>query len=72
LHALLAEHLPGDAEPDQVVVEIETDRGPWVQALLAAGYPPAWGTDSGSRRVSPSCNPPTGSGLGTALWTCLG
>ena len=38
LHALLAEHLPVDAEPDQVVVGIETDRGPWVQALLAAGY----------------------------------
>jgi len=26
--ALLAEHLPVDAEPDQVVVGIETDRGP--------------------------------------------
>ena len=26
------------AEPDQVLVGIETDRGPWVQALLAAGY----------------------------------
>ena len=38
LHALLADQLPGDAEPDQVVVGIETDRGPWVQALLAAGY----------------------------------
>lgn len=38
LHALLAEHLPVDAGPDQVVVGIETDRGPWVQALLAAGY----------------------------------
>lgn len=38
LHALLAEHLPADAEPEQVVVGIETDRGPWVQALLAAGY----------------------------------
>lgn len=38
LHALLAEHLPADAEPGQVVVGIETDRGPWVQALLAAGY----------------------------------
>ena len=25
-------------EPDQVLVGIETDRGPWVQALLAAGY----------------------------------
>jgi transposase len=38
LHALVAEHLPAAAEPDQVVVGIETDRGPWVQALLAAGY----------------------------------
>ncbi|HVM18481.1 MAG TPA: IS110 family transposase [Egibacteraceae bacterium] len=38
LHALLAEHLPADAEPDQVVVGIETDRGTWVQALRAAGY----------------------------------
>jgi transposase len=38
LHGLLAEHLPVDAESDQVVVGIETDRGPWVQALLAAGY----------------------------------
>lgn len=38
LHALLAEHLPADAEPSQVVVGIETDRGPWVQALVAAGY----------------------------------
>jgi Transposase/Transposase IS116/IS110/IS902 family len=38
LHELAAAHLPADAEPDQVVVGIETDRGPWVQALLAAGY----------------------------------
>jgi transposase len=38
LHALLAEHLPADVGPDQVVVGIETDRGPWVQALVAAGY----------------------------------
>jgi transposase len=37
LHALIAEHL-GDGEPGQVVVGIETDRGPWVQALVAAGY----------------------------------
>ena len=37
LHELIAEHL-GDSEPDQVVVGIETDRGPWVQALIAAGY----------------------------------
>ena len=25
-------------EPDQVLVGIETERGPWVQALIAAGY----------------------------------
>jgi len=38
LHELVAEHLDPAAEPDQVQVGIETDRGPWVQALLAAGY----------------------------------
>jgi transposase len=38
LHELIAEHLDLGAEPDQVVIGIETDRGPWVQALLAAGY----------------------------------
>jgi transposase len=38
LHALVADHLTEDAEPDQVLVGIETDRGPWVQALIAAGY----------------------------------
>ncbi len=45
LHALLAEQAPAEwAElaPEEaarrVVVGIETDRGPWVQALLAAGY----------------------------------
>jgi transposase len=38
LHELVAEHLDPTAEPDQVQVGIETDRGPWVQALLAAGY----------------------------------
>lgn len=38
LHGLLAEHADLDGDPDQVVVGIETDRGPWVQALLAAGY----------------------------------
>jgi transposase len=37
LHALIADHL-GDGEPGDVVVGIETDRGGWVQALLAAGY----------------------------------
>jgi transposase len=48
LHALVATHLGGregtaeDAEttPDtqQVCVGIETERGPWVQALISAGY----------------------------------
>jgi hypothetical protein len=38
LHALIADHLDPDADADQVVVGIETDRGPWVQALLAVGY----------------------------------
>ena len=38
LHALVADHLPDGAEPGGVAVGIETDRGPWVQALLAAGY----------------------------------
>jgi transposase len=45
LHALVAEHLGEDwdeAEPEDiralVKVGIETDRGPWVAALVAAGY----------------------------------
>src|SRR3954463_14062792 len=38
LHALVADHLAEEAEADQVVVGIETVRGPWVGALIAAGY----------------------------------
>ena len=45
LHALVAEHTPAswaELAPEQavaqVVVGIETDRGPWVTALRAAGY----------------------------------
>jgi transposase len=38
LHALVAEHLGERGEPGQVAVGIETDRGPWVAALVAAGY----------------------------------
>ena len=38
LHELVAEHLDPSGESDQVLVGIETERGPWVQALLAAGY----------------------------------
>jgi transposase len=37
-HAVIADHLDEGDEPDQVLVGIETDRGPWVQALIAAGY----------------------------------
>src|SRR4051794_25150049 len=36
LHALIGEHADADAVQDDVVVGIETDRGPWVQALIAA------------------------------------
>jgi hypothetical protein len=40
LHAMLGEHLDPDADQvaGQVAVGIETDRGPWVRALVAAGY----------------------------------
>jgi len=38
LHELVGEHLAGDADPGQVAIGIETDRGGWVQALIAAGY----------------------------------
>src|SRR6266540_3873881 len=37
LHELVAEYLDGD-DPGQVVLAIETDRGPWVRALVAARY----------------------------------
>ncbi|HSO91580.1 MAG TPA: IS110 family transposase [Arthrobacter sp.] len=38
LHALLGGYLPESAAPAEVLVGIETDRGPWVQGLLASGY----------------------------------
>ena len=45
LHALIAERLsqdsadlPAEEAARRVVIGIETDRGPWVQALIAAGY----------------------------------
>jgi transposase len=38
LHKLIGAHVGEDTTPDQVVVGIETDRGVWVQALVAAGY----------------------------------
>jgi transposase len=38
LHGLVANYLAEDDEADRVVIGIETDRGPWVGALIAAGY----------------------------------
>jgi transposase len=38
LHELIGRLVPGDAEDAEVVIGIETDRGPWVAALAAAGY----------------------------------
>ena len=38
VHALVADHLGDDADPGEVLIGIETDRGPWVAALVAAGY----------------------------------
>ncbi|HSV66765.1 MAG TPA: hypothetical protein VLJ59_12760 [Mycobacteriales bacterium] len=31
--------MPEGADASRVLVCIETDRGPWVRALVAAGYP---------------------------------
>ncbi|MBV9729103.1 MAG: IS110 family transposase [Pseudonocardiales bacterium] len=38
LHAMIGEQLGEDTEEAEVLVGIETDRGPWVAALIAAGY----------------------------------
>jgi transposase len=41
LHAMIGEQLGEDADEEdagQVAIGIETDRGPWVAALVAAGY----------------------------------
>ena len=38
LHELIGEHLAGEADRGQVAIGIETERGPWVAALIAAGY----------------------------------
>ena len=49
LHELTGQQLGEDAEDAEVVTGIHTDRGPWVAALVAAGYvvyavnPPHWG-----------------------------
>ena len=38
LHELIGRHLGEDADGAEVVAGIETDRGPWVTALVSAGY----------------------------------
>ena len=38
LHALIGQQLGEDADDAEVVIGTETDRGPWVAALVAAGY----------------------------------
>jgi transposase len=38
LHELTGRFLPEDGQDAEVIVGIETDRGPWVAALIAAGY----------------------------------
>jgi hypothetical protein len=38
LHELIGRHLREDGEDAEVMIGIETDRGPWVVALAAAGY----------------------------------
>ncbi len=38
LHELIGRHLGEDPDEAEVVIGIETDRGPWVAALVAAGY----------------------------------
>src|SRR6266481_3606928 len=38
LHALIGQQLGDDADDAEVVIGTETDRGPWVAALVAAGY----------------------------------
>ena len=78
LHEMISEHLDDAVDPDtgmlapgRVVVGIETDRGPWVAALIAAGYqvfainPMSAAryrerhTTSGAKsdRVMPTCSP---------------
>ncbi|QSE87498.1 IS110 family transposase (plasmid) [Rhodococcus pseudokoreensis] len=38
LHAMIGDQLGDEADKAEVAIGIETDRGPWVAALVAAGY----------------------------------
>jgi Transposase len=60
LHGLIGGLLGEDADDAEVVVGIGTDRGPWVTALIAAGY-----------RVFP-VNPLQAPGLPGAAWRVAG
>src|SRR5437764_14786259 len=69
LHAMIGEQLGEDADEDdagQVAIGIETDRGPWVAALIAAGYTvfainPLQhpGTGNATAYLAPRATPPT-------------
>jgi hypothetical protein len=59
LHGIVAEHVR-DAEDLTVVVRIETERGPWVRALIAAA-PPLSGIAFSSRGVFKRPKAPPGS-----------
>jgi hypothetical protein len=49
LHELVGRYLGEDEADAEVVVGIETDRGPWVTALIAAGYTASWPRPSARR-----------------------
>jgi hypothetical protein len=51
LHELIAQHL-GEDQADLVAIGIETDRGPWVIALIAAGYRVSRSTRCRSRDIA--------------------
>ena len=62
VHTLIGDHLGEDAEPSQVLIGIETDRGPWVQALVAANphdartlFAEAFQDNPGSAKVLTNC-----------------
>ena len=57
LHAVIADNLPVDAEASEVVVGIETDRGPWVAALVGLGESTASAATTCCRQTS---SPPRG------------
>ena len=68
LDELIGEQLGEDADDAEVVIGTETDRGPWVSALVAAGYTvygvnplrgllPGAGRCRSVARPAPGCGP---------------